>query len=425
VKRISKFLCIGLLTFAFCPAYSQTSLESLKKNKAILEGFLEKIENGRNPCFSDECQSQKSKLIDDIFDQTTALQAHLTPSLKTGIQSARRLIAHRFIPTNSQDKFPESLEEWAYWWKRRSSHENKYRSDWSAFASQVKATREALRFYQRAHTRRPATKKLMQDAWNRGAAKNARLMKESSGLMHLAGQLQRLGLEEEAQKAQEQALLAKDESDKIQKKFRGQIKPLLLKLFRSADYGKLVSALAILDQWPDIYETEAFLDEEIANEVNYFYKQYKNLDQKIQDFNELEYGVVGLKNFHTPVNRLSSSENELIIQEVLDRVDESARSFISIGAMLLLFKSGKILFGQTPLAYSFPSAAFIYAEEKNFDLADQIWSRSYRSEEIRSGMPKLRQLMEHRQTELLKLRKILRKKIKQIDLRLIELQAGG
>src|SRR4051812_41375251 len=124
------FAC-AVACFSFASAYSQDRLEVLKNQEKILLSGLERIENGKDPCSADACQTQKTLILEDLFEQSDRFPSagdNLLPSRDEGINSAYKLIRLRLNHTDPSLEFPHTLKAWVSWWKKRYSQEEKIQS---------------------------------------------------------------------------------------------------------------------------------------------------------------------------------------------------------------------------------------------------------------------------------------------------------
>jgi hypothetical protein len=414
-----------LVTSIASPGLAQADFSKIQKNKEAALQLLEKIENGRNPCYTDECQNKKVGLLGDVFQISSLLPemgGAFLPTRERGIDSGYTLVRKRFVPPSMKNAFPSTLKEWKQWWLKRSDHESKIRSDWMRLVSEIYSLQQGLRMYIEVARGSEEQHAQIEEAWQRGLARAAELLTTYPRLVRDASMADAQNDKAKAAQLRKEASLQIEEFNSLNRdKFENQFYPLLQALIPQAKTQEQVVAFLILTQrWMNFSgDSRHVFDPSFINELKYRYKQIVALTHAAQDFNDLEYGVVGIKNFFSEVNPAIRTELELVYQGFLDTVDETARQIVDIGSLYLLSMTGTQLFGAGFLGqYAFPTGASLLGTQFHVSANEILWAPSTRTEELKARHDDLEADMERRRMELFESRKALQLKIAQYDLEL-------
>lgn len=422
----------GALSLAACIAgtgFAQSAKNDLpidkktkvqqSRDKAVL--LLQKIETGRNPCYSDECQTQKLDLLQIVFKKSGLLPEVgklFLSSRDSGIDAGYRLVRKRFAPPPMKNAFPTTVKEWRQWWVKRYDHELETRSNWMKLTSDVYALQQGLKVYLDIAKSGDEQKNQIEEAWERGLSRAAQLLITFPALVREASQAEEQKQTAVALTLRREAAQQIDEFNRInQDQFRGQFYSLLQAIIPQARTQEQAIAFLVLTQrWMNSSGSKRVFDPSFVNELKYRYREIVDLTTAIQSFNDLEYGIVGLKNFYSDVNPAVRTELELIYQGFLDQVDDTARQIVDLGAFCLLSITGAELIGPGFLGrFGFPTAVSLVSNQYDFNATEILWSRSTRTHELSSRLSDIEADMDRRRAELFEIRKLLKIRIEQYD----------
>jgi hypothetical protein len=398
----------------------------LQKNRQTLIGLLNKVENGRDPCFSDQCQQQKLNLLGQIYqnaENIPGVDRIVLQSRQAGIQSAYDLIRKRFSFRASEDSMPRTAKEWWAYWKKRSNLENELQSSWMGFLSEIYSVSDGLQIYSKTLRRSSEDRALIQEAWDRGAAEASELMIRAALLSEQASALQSAGNAPAANDLRKQALQLSEKREQIESRFKGQFRGVLESLFPNTSFKGVISFFSLIKSWAPRDLFEASFSHRLTARAD----DVKSLSRLAQEFTDLEYGVVGIRNFSSKTNPAIAAEAEVPIQEFLDQVESRVHTLIELGASYLLLRVGRLYF-DSPLWANFalPTTYNLLSIEKSWSLSTTLVKPSTRLSLLQQSLPTFEEQMEKRYAELLKTRELIRTKISEIDTQLLTIkQAEG
>ncbi len=398
---------------------SASELARLESRKELLLNFLEKVVNGREPCFSADCQKQKSQLILKVFDlsnQIPYVDKVFLRDRREAVESGFRLIRKKFEMPKKGSEFPRSINEWVYYWKKRYSHESELRSVWLAFLSQTYALYQGLQTYQKILSDPDFSPDLIEEADERGAGEIARLGVEAAALIQQSAFYSQQGLKSRSLELRQRAFEMTEQREVIEKKFRGQFRAVLSEIFPKLSFQEIISFFELADRWKKSYSSQKLFSQSLKNLLLERLQICRQLVQVAQEFTDLEYGVVGIKNFYTSTNPLVSAESEAIVQGYLDEIESKARLIIDLGSSYFLFKAGPLLFDSPILAnMALPFLYNILSIQAGQNTSEWIWKPSSRSSQLTQALPALAEQMDSRLLELQKARSALKIKIAQTE----------
>jgi hypothetical protein len=407
----------------------QAQIDRLERKKAAALQQLAKTENGRSPCYTEECQRKKFNIVSTLSQRSQLIPEIGERFLKNrdeGIASAYRLVRKKFEPPVMAGDFPASVHEWSEWWVRRYNHEQEIRSGWMRFVSDVRLLYFGFQFYLKLDSASEEQRELIQDAWDRGLAEAAKHLVAMATFAEQVGFFRELKDKEQEKAALLQALSEQKKYNEINERFEGQIHSLLLKLFPQASNEEQVTAFLILmSDWLERTQSKSIFDSAFKEEMEWRNRQAQELYRTVLDFQDLEYGIVGLNNFYSPVNPAVAAELEIPLQEFLDSFDYSARAIVELGASYFTTLVGRTVFGVGVVSdMLLPTATNLIGVQKNFNLTEALWSKSGRTKQLTSTLPLLEAEMEKRRIELFINRRQFQEFISQTDLELTRLKGG-
>jgi hypothetical protein len=410
ILRCAASLCCLLLTNA-----AATNLSQLEANKILLTQLLSKVETGADPCFSNECQEQKRKRLIEIFrgsENLPGVDQLFLKNRRSGIRSALHLVDEPFRTSDDQ-LFPRNAEAWASYWKKRSSHDLQLKSTWMNFLAEIYALNDGLQLYTKISDDK---KDLIQQAWDKGAAKISELMIRAAVAASEASYLDAEQRSEDARLFRQKAIDWSAERATLEENFRGQFRAVMESLFPATSFKDIVAFFATIHSFSQLHASNQIFESEFSEPLFAHARDIKNLTRAAQNFTDLEYGVVGLKNFYSPVNPLVTVESEIPVQEFLDQVEARAQMLLELGTSYFLLKAGGLFFDSKWLANSaLPTLYSLWSIEKGFSVSTFFLAPSQRTAQLQSSLPPLSEQMERRNVELFKIRKLLVEKISQTD----------
>jgi len=416
MKILGHLLLLIPLSMAAGRLTAQTT-DQIRTEIKKIQTFLDRIDNGATPCFSSECQTQKYDLLTKIFNVSQTLPGtgtEMLKSLNSAIETATFMVDHPY--QLGSDVFPQSLKEWKYWWAKRYSHEQEYRNQWFAFVGEAFAVWESLDIFISASKTDAETQALIQEAWDRGSAEISKLYHEQSWLADRAGVMKALGEQNEAERLMQEAQRAIQRRQELERNFfGGRFRSVMEELFPRLDFKKICAAQARMQYFMSATTSNQLFSRQTIQELSYWRSRLQSLNNLVKTYGDLEYGAVGLKNFHSMTNQAYAVEYEIIIQDFLDKVDLSGRVAANVGATYLM----TIAFA----ASAYPTFVFIgtstglnYANAQyNFDMTEYLWASSNRSDQLQSLLPRLKEDMEKRLADLLRSRTILSQRLNHLN----------
>lgn len=417
------FLAISLSVFAAQCLSAQSSspyasIETSKLQASLAKAIqiLDVVENGKRPCYSADCQAQKYNLISEFFQKSSLLPEvgkALLQSRKDGVNSAYALVRKPFVPLSMENAFPESFREWKQWWVKRYDHENQTRSSWMQLVSEIYALRNGVEAYINLEKLDSNQLAMINEAWSRGLGRAAELLTSYPKLARETEIAIKQKLETKAQELRQKAAAEKNEFERINREgFNGQFYELLPKLFpQTTSTVQATALLALIQKWQNLTGSREIFDSAFISEMKYRLQELTDLVRIAQNFNNLEYGVIGLKNFYGDSNPEIRTELELIYQGFLDQVDAKGRLIVEDGSLYF--------FGIIEA-----TVAGIITNQFDFHYSEYIWSKSTRTQELEARLSILKDDMERRRTELFETRKLVKAKIQVYDQELKRREQG-
>lgn len=400
---------------------SSIATEKIRASREKAVNVLRQIETGQSPCYSDDCQTKKFRMVSDVYRQSSLLpkvgQLFLE-SRADGVQSGYRLVQKKFAPPSMENAFPSTLREWKSWWIKRYDHELETRSNWMRLTSDLYSLQQGMKIYIELAKASDEQKSQIEEAWGRGLWRCAELLTSFPNLVLQASQAEAHKNAALALELRREAARQIDEFNTINKeKFQGQFYPMLeLLLPQAKTPEQAIALLMLLNHWKQVSGAAHVFDESFQNEMKYRYKEIFALTRTAQDFNDLEYGIVGLKNFYSSVNPAIRTELEMVYQGFLDKVDDTARQIVDLGAFYLLGITGAEIMGPGFLSqYALPTSLSLFSIEFKFEATELLWARSNRTQDLKAHLASLEADMERRRSELFDTRRALKLKIQQYD----------
>ncbi len=401
------------------------NLSELETRLATAQELLKRVEEGQAPCYSHECQYQKNQLLNEAFRRSTLLPSDGLKILTyrdQAMEGAYQMVGKPF--QRPGDEFPKTLKEWSRWWKLRMSHEHIYRGQWLAFVNQAFSTHSALDLILKKASASPSQIPLIEEAWSRGAGQIFTLMREHASLMRQAAVLRDLGKIKQAESLSVQATRLREQRESLENEFGGVFRSVMEKLFPGLSFEKIGNAFFYLNVIVEFERETQIFSPRTLSRLQFWRAELKRLLKSLQNYNDLEYGIVGLNNFNTTTNPAVSIEMELPIQKFLDTFDQTARMGTQIGAAYLM-SSAYSLAGLGYLAQSLTFTGLnLTANEYDFDFTLLLWEPATRTQALEALLPELKDQMNSRFKDLLRARKELKRLIQDLETQIQSLKGG-
>lgn len=422
-------LALGSVSLTKLQAQTLPTKDKLIQRLAQARKLLARFENGISPCFSSQCQAEKNLKLEDIqlaFARIPGDRSQTLPSADFAFEAASFYVVYPFEPVEL--KFPStfSYSEWSLWWKRRYTYEQNYRMAWQKFNQEALTAYASLSQYlteARRLSASPQTRELFDEAWSRGLGRVSYMLRESSRLMDRAARARALGNFSGQREMEEAAIRISREREALEAAMGNQHRGLMKTFFPKMEYTTSVAMLAFIAMTEHLYGTRSPLDPQFLAQVRLSRDSFRELNTALQEFNDLELGVVGMKNFTSNVNPAVASEFEANIQSFLDRVDDQARSITNIVGFYLLFGAAERAGQHILIKVGLPTTANILQIQYDYDFTSELWEKSSRSRVLGQQLPRLRSEMEKRWRDLVDSRQQMLKEIELLEQQIAMIEA--
>lgn len=403
--------------------FAQSRIEELEATLAKSRELLEKVQRGAAPCHRDECQVKKGQILSSLFNTYESLPqkySQFIPSLESGLSSAHYMVQFPF--TQMPMEFPKTLSDWSGWWARRYEYEIQFRAQWLEFLNDTTRLYRAVDLWGKTFTRSPREKKLIQEAWDRGMGEIAELTLAYQSLAWQASALERTGQKIEAARLSEQARSLRLRSEELESQFAGSFRNVISALFPAGDFKSTLTSLSLWKRILDLNQSPDVLGDLTKQRVAYLRTTLKKISGAQNDFNDLEYGVIGLNNYYSSVNPEIMLDFEALIQDYLNLVDMGGRAIANTIGFFVMGEVTNAMFASKLMRYAIPTAASAYSTHQDFDPTTMIWEKSDISRQIDSALPRWRDEMALRLQNLHRAHKGLIEKIQELEAELNQLK---
>jgi hypothetical protein len=378
-----------------------------------LRSQLDRFENGLPACFSEKCQNRKRESLDQIFLLQSKLSlplSDLVPNTNSALRAAHFLVSYPYA--QPEWKFPENLSDWLVWWERRHSQEVKLKNEWVNFSAEVFRQYYGLhRFLQLLD--RGADLDLVNQVWMRDAGRIAFLKREGSRISELAFQMPD-GAEGDALLAQ--ALAYRDERLQLERAFQGTFDSVLERIFAPYTIEEIYSLLDVLYRWTSHLEKSDFLSQKNLISLTKNRDIMRKVHQASADWNDLEFGVIGVKNFYSYANPEWQLDLEAPIQEFLDTFEEAARMGVDLGLYTLWFRVAHLASLNIWIQMGVPAGVQLAEVEWDVSLTELFWAPSKPRGKIYDGLrQQASQQMQSRLRDVHRARDLLKARINELE----------
>ncbi len=410
---ISKTLIMVALALPSA-ALSQPSRESLQKKLDYARWLKTRIESGQTPCFDSSCQLQKSDYLQRAFQKSELLPPSFQGERKSAFSASYQMIDDPWV--RPETFFPEDLQEWKQWWEHRFRNDSQRSATWMAYSQEILRNYAGLdTLIDRLSKMTVKDQGLLRECLNRGALRIGYLLREAPRLHIEAERLQSIGRVAEAETTKNLALKLSMEREALEQNFSGQYEGVVMKLFPRVSFKQIISAFHVATLWMEALGHSDLQNPALIRKLKYFRDALRQIHNEIQSFNDIEFGVLGLKNFHSSVNPLFAHQQEAIIQEYLDVVDGLGRAVASIGTFYVAHSvmagfTESVFWRVIPLA-----AGSTLAIEFDFELESLFWMPSSLTGRLQAQIPQLQEESEKRFLELLKAYQTVSTKIQDLE----------
>ncbi len=391
-------------------AIRQLKIEKLEKIRRLRT----KIENGLSPCFSQSCQQQKRTALQKISEAVQQVPFSIDQG---GILSAHKLLMRPFTTHAevTQSSFPETAADWKKHWQLRRQYEVTMRSQWTSFQGSIYKMREAtdLLFSIENNT---AQRNQFIEFWKIGIGRAANIMLKQTALYQQMSTLEKTTSDKSAgNRLRHEIQDLSNELSSIEDQFGSKIRFVFSKCFPDRPFYQVVQQLGFLMNWASEFHAVHPLEADFVKHVGYFRKSINEATESSQLFSDLEYGMVGIRNFYSMTNPAVANESEIPVQEFLNQVEAHARWLVDLSASYLLYGAG-VSFGKiggATLSSVFPVLSSL---QKSASIADLSLPSSTFSATLERQQPELDDQMENRIQELFKVKQSLIAKENQLKI---------
>ncbi len=388
VKGISVFAVVAGSLCIASTVRAESERDRLLRKRALILDTLDRAKNGRDPCFTSECQQRKIEALTKSFRDShfvTIRSEEFNEILELGLNSGASLVQQPIVPPN-YSRFPKTFSEWRAWWKRRYVNKAAVATNWDGFVTRLSNMNQSLqRYLEVAPHWTDAQRSLLNEAWDRGLPEIARAVILHDWLKYLTEVYERSG-DPQSVKRYERDMIAKAQViERGKAAFKSRLEDLLAYLF------------------PELHQTEALYVIDVVNQVMETYGEsnptteamrvFAAAEQKVvrsawlsaSDFDDLENGVWGLGNFYDPkVNPIEAQTFELPIQTFLDEVDSKARFALNLGALYFGSKLGGAILGPSTFERGLPilTLQLYEASSETGSWTTDLWAPSERTQDL-------------------------------------------
>lgn len=391
VLRRSLFI---FLAFGLTPLSAEvpTRYDQLTKVKAMIEAALDRVRLGQDACHDRLCQNQKRALLAKLKIELDWLPEWAEDSLlRKSFHSAYRLVSQPYEKPQKTDLLA--------WWKRRYQYELEVRSYWPHFVESLADLSKSLSELEKLKSEEP--RPLWEHYWKENLFKAAqdlhlavRLTREAS-FKELEGQF------EEAETIREQAQTYFDSLHRFEEKQGLRISRIFQKLAPKARAAEALQMILQIGRWAQWFGTEDIFNEEFLSFVGSQSSHIRSLYRLAQDFNDLEYGVVGLKQVNGVYLPLENLQSEIEIQSLLDRFEEGIKMGIDTGVFFLLAGSANAIAAGSRILTFGILAPSLYAQTKwQWNLSASLFTPQDYTDELRLHEFQLEEMLALRRSSL-------------------------
>jgi len=414
LSSFTGFFFVFNLSQAELFAQASNPRDRLSEAKRLTVQTLDRIENGAPPCQIEGCAEKKSEVL---FNLQSEIQ-----KMRWSLQKDVSVAPGFWLVRNSRPQLsyePKTLKEWLAWWKLR--HSSRFRND-----------AEWMSSYETIVTMEKSFQRLIQlpnqdpFAWDRLKTQWTPRFRNAVNHFYQSIELENRGqrAEDQGQISEAKKLLQDAEKNRqayaaYEKSAGRSLVAQLREMFPDLNSGESLRALIQMDHLMKLYGTEDLEDEDFLKFLESCHQNWRATFRTAQAFSDLEYGVIGLANFDTSVNPAVAYSKELEIQRTLDRVEVIGTQVLDYGPYSFALAGVREFALGSKLVSLFALFVTSYLIEKyELKVGQKILPPSERSQQILSQMDGLEEKMSRRKDSLVQAKKILEKRLEEINRRL-------
>ncbi len=305
------------------------------------------------------------------------------------------------------------------WWRQRYSQTPQQDFFWMSQFDLLVSHRKSIESIVSLIDQDPLTLDRVIEAWNPNFQTAIRSLNEATQKEQLGQRAEFFGQIEQAKLYLAQADQARQRFQDSERAFGQKIIPFVHQLFPDRSRKEALDILVDLDRLSRSFSTTDLLDEEFHDFLRSIHLDWRQVFAQAQRWTDLEYGVVGLKNFDSTVNPAVAHRRELEIQMKLDQIEQVGQGLIDLGQYLFLL-SGVAEFSQASKLMSFFGLFSIgYGLEKwDGRMGSRILPTSHRTQEILQQIGTLEERMQRRKESLHEAKATVEKQLSEINRRL-------
>jgi len=391
-----------------------SSSDKLKQAKELALQTLDRINNGIPPCQSPGCAERKSetlfKLQDEIQKMKWSLQKDL--SVSPGFWLARN-------PRPALNHDPKNLKEWLAWWKQRHSSRLTNDAEWMGAYETIVSMEKSFQSLIDLPNLDPFAWDRLKAKWNRRFREAIVNFFESIDLENQGQRAEDQGRLGDAKRLRQEAEKNRQEYGKYEKASGRSLVAQLREIFPDMNSGESLRVMIQMNHLMNLYGTEDLEDEEFYKFLEACHQNWRSSFRAAQVFADLEYGVIGLANFDSAVNPAVAYAKELEIQKTLDKVEVIGTQLLDYGPYAFTLAGVREFALGSKLVSLFALFVTSYMVEKyDLKVGQKILPPSERTQQILSQLDGLEDKMSRRKESLIQAKKVLEKRIEEIDRRL-------
>lgn len=418
-------LCISIST-----GLSGQSLQDLEKGLSIAQELLDKVQNGRAPCYKTTCQEEKSELLHRIYRNAQLLSflgADLRESIEPGIFAARRMLREKFWQSFESEREPQSIKDWFQFYKRRQIQDIEAEVDWLRFSNEVESLRRSFTLYSSQVLRfSPEDKKFFQEIWDRSYAEILKLYRDAQLLGEEARRVRRSGSEAKAEQIRSQMIENLKRARDLTENLGYTTSEIQARLFPQLELVQITELCLNIQRWVNFLNIDDLFSPSLSDLIRRLDKGLKELYANIQKFNELEYGIVGLNNFLSHQNPAIRAAKEHAILIQLEQKLDYARFVLNAGQSTYGMIVAAQLGGSSKLLqFGLIGLSNYIQDVLEWRLSEEILPRSPRIAKLESQYAYWEPRMLQRKEDLIKTEGILLLKIQELESRIRQLNTEG
>lgn len=394
-------------------------IERLHHVSQLIENALERVRFGAEPCSTEACQRQKYRLLAQIRMQVDWLPQWREDEL----QSRAFLSAYRYLREPMQR--PEA-SDWLQWWKRRYEYEIQNRSLWPQYVQQMADLATAFQSFDRLVHTPSKSRQTFIDHWHQGLAEAAQFLQEAVQLSRLAGLRELEWKDQEAEDLRSEAQTRFDQLRDWEARHGKRISQILSETFPEHQSAQALQLVLHLHTWSKHFDEKDIFQPyfvELLKDQQGFVRQ---IYRQMQEFNDLEYGVIGLQHYEDGQSPLIPWDEEIEIQKRLDQIEEIYRLGLDASIFFFLFGASQSLAaGSKAIQFSILAPSLYGFQKLDQEISEWALPRQAYSEELQWLRFELEQSLERRHVTLLRTKDALLERQKRVQDDLLQIERSS